>query len=62
MREALDEIRAGKDGRTWTYTIQNGALELDQLNPLLISPGREQRLLEIQYQVAIGALEMSPDG
>lgn len=61
-REALDEILAGKSGKAWPYSVENGGIALDGLNPSVISPGREQRLMEIQEEIARGLLDIGVNG
>jgi hypothetical protein len=58
VRNALDEIHAGEQGKAWLHTTQNGGLRLDRINSDVISPGREKRLLEIQRQLESGELEI----
>lgn len=59
---ALDQLLATGEGQAWVSSIENRAISYTDLDPALISPGRQRLLDEALQAVASGELDIGTGG
>jgi hypothetical protein len=61
VKNALEALLSGEPGRAWPYSVEHGGVQVAQLSPEALSPGRE-RLLRMALEALVsGELEVGVD-